>query len=219
MKFDITLLLDRSGSMQDKKDDHIGGVKSFIQDNKSFPDTTFSLIQFDSQEPFELVINNQNIDDVDLDKIDLIPRGGTPLLDAIGKTIAHIDNKKQNNENTQIVLMVVTDGEENDSKEWKKNDLKKLIIEKEKDWKILYLGANIDVFSESGSFGLSARSSANYINTSTGIDKLYRVTSNKLSSMRSAYSSGLEKSVILDSSNANFTAEDYAELNNNENNQ
>lgn len=218
MQFDITLLLDRSGSMQDKKDDHIGGVKSFIQDNKSFPDTTFSLIQFDSQEPFELVIDNQNINDVDLDKIDLVPRGGTPLLDAVGKTIAHIDNKKQNSENTQIVLMVVTDGEENDSKEWKKNDLKNLIVEKEKDWKILYLGANIDVFSENGSFGLSAKSSANYINTSQGINNLYNVTSRKLSSMRSAYSDGLDKSAILNSANANFTEEDYQALTDNSDN-
>lgn len=214
MKFDITVLLDRSGSMQERKDDHIGGLKSFIEDNKEFPDTLFNLIQFDSQNSFELLINNKNINDIDTDKIELIPRGGTPLIDAVGKTIAFIDDKKLDNADVQTVLMIITDGQENCSTEWTKENLKKIIQEKEKTWKILYLGANVDAFAEAGAFGLSARSTANYTNNKSGVDAVYRVTNEKMRHMRSAYDAGETQTSVLCSEGANFTDLDYQALSN-----
>ena len=209
MKFDITVLLDRSGSMQDRKDDHIGGLRSFVNDNKNKGDTKFTLVQFDTRNPFEKIFDGIDIDSVDTDKIGFIPRGGTPLLDSLGRTIADIENRiKGLEDETQVLLMIITDGQENSSIEWSKDKIAKAIKSKEKDWSIMYLGANVDAFDEAGKIGITPNSSMNYANTATGTQAVYSVMSNKISFMRTAYDIGMSKEAVLCSNDANFTTED-----------
>lgn len=211
MKFDITVLLDRSGSMQGRKDDHIGGIRSFVNDQKGQGETDFTFIQFDSNNAFELVLDGVNIESVDTDKLELVPRGGTPLLDAMGKTIAHIESRiKGKEKDTQVVLMIVTDGEENSSREWKRDTLKKAVESKDGDWKILYLGANLEAFQGGLSTGITMDSAIQYANTAAGTAGAYHMNTGKLNSMRSTYARGLSKSDALMS--ANYTAEDRATL-------
>lgn len=204
MKFDITVLLDRSGSMQSRKDDHIGGLRSFIQDQKYKGETVFSLIQFDSENPFELLIDAHNIESVDIDSVDLLPRGGTPLLDAVGKTIAHIDSRIKNQE-VQVVLFIITDGFENDSREWDKIKVKAAIDEK-KTWQIMYLAANVDAFSDAGSIGTGLSKTMNYANTPKGVENVWLASNNKMCSMRSVYDSGGDLQGAL--SAGDYTQED-----------
>src|SRR5687767_5131529 len=116
---EIVVLLDRSGSMQHGKDDHEGGLMSFVEDQQQLEgDVRFTLIQFDNVEPCEIVYDGVPIGDVD--QIKLIPRGGTPLLDAVGLTIAHIAERLADAKPDQVVVMIITDGQENSSREYRR---------------------------------------------------------------------------------------------------
>src|SRR5258706_3592093 len=88
----IVILLDRSWSMKTCCQDHVGGIKSFVEDQKNVPgEARFTLVQFDTTNPFELIYDGVPMEKVD--HIELIPRGGTPLLDAVGMTLAHMEKR------------------------------------------------------------------------------------------------------------------------------
>jgi hypothetical protein len=51
----ITVILDRTGSMESIRDDTIGGFNTFLKKQKTEPGTaTLTLVQFDSQDPYEI---------------------------------------------------------------------------------------------------------------------------------------------------------------------
>ena len=83
----IVLVLDRSGSMEEVKDDAIGGFNQFLGEQKNFPgQATMTLVQFDHE--YDIVYDFVPIDHVaKLSKKSYLPRGMTRLLDAIGLTI------------------------------------------------------------------------------------------------------------------------------------
>ena len=86
----IYFLLDRSGSMQSMAPDVIGGFNSFLAAQRfDGPDALMTLTQFDSQDAHEVLCDSVTIDEVaDLTERSFIPRGGTPLYDAMGHLIA-----------------------------------------------------------------------------------------------------------------------------------
>jgi Mg-chelatase subunit ChlD len=147
---DILVILDRSGSMQDAKSDHEGGLRSFVEDQRSLAgEVRFTLVQFDTTDPCEVVYDRVALDLVT--DVTLVPRGGTPLLDAMGLAIAHLKKQQALAPAAHTLVMVVTDGEENSSHEWSKAQVKALVDELEKGTgKVLYLGANVDAFAEAG---------------------------------------------------------------------
>src|SRR6266404_457567 len=158
MYTDITILLDRSGSMQDAKSDHEGGLNSFVEDQKNLDgDVRFTLIQFDDQDPCEIIYDGVPISEVS--KFSLLPRGWTPLLDAVGRSVTHTQERltKYSLKPDLMIFMIITDGQENASKEFTKERVKSLVGEKEREhWKFLFLGANIDSFATGGDIGMGA---------------------------------------------------------------
>jgi uncharacterized protein YegL len=161
---DILVVLDRSGSMATAKNDHEGGLKSFVEDQRSLPgDVRFTLVQFDTANPCEVIYDRAKIEDVT--EIKLIPRGGTPLLDAVGKSIAHLEAAldKAKAKPDQTVVMIITDGEENESREWNRTQLAARVKDLEaKGWTFLFLGANMDAFDEAGNLGFQAGRTMTY---------------------------------------------------------
>ena len=168
---DLVVLLDRSGSMQSRKDDHEGGLNSFIEDQRSLDgDVRFTLIQFDSADPCEVCYDATQLGDVK--KVKLIPRGGTPLLDAVLRATAHVQAKVPADSN--VLFMIITDGGENQSREATGATVRKRIEELEQQgWKFLFLGAGIDAWSQSDTVGVVRTASANVANHSAGIHNLY----------------------------------------------
>jgi uncharacterized protein YegL len=187
---DILVILDRSGSMQDAKSDHEGGLKSFVEDQQTLSgDVRFSLVQFDSTNPCEIVYDRIPI--VDVGPIELVPRGGTPLLDAMGLALAHITTQQLVERAQHTIVMVVTDGEENASTEWTKARVRALVDDLEKGGaKILYLGANVDAFAEAGSVGVAHAHAINYMNTPTSVAAAYNVMTDKVTSARNLMRGG-----------------------------
>lgn len=203
---EIIVVLDRSGSMANCASDHRGGLNQFIKDQQKLEgDVNFTLVQFDSYSPFELIYDRVPISNVQ--DIPLEPRGGTPLLDSLGQTIGYVSDELNKTEKKpdQVILMCITDGEENSSKEFTKETITKLIAEKENEkqtnppWAFLYLGANIDSFGEASKIGYANMGHvANYAQNSLGIDALYSGTS--CATIRS------RKAVMCSSSNEEITS-------------
>src|SRR4051812_47875829 len=107
---DILVILDRSGSMESAKADHIGGLRSFVADQRALGgDVRLTLTQFDTVNPCEILYDRTPLEQVG--PIELIPRGGTPLLDAVGLALAHLKAQQLTAPAAQTIVMVVTDGE------------------------------------------------------------------------------------------------------------
>ena len=52
----ISVILDRTGSMESIRDDTIGGFNAFLNAQKAEPGlASLTLVQFDSQDPYEIV--------------------------------------------------------------------------------------------------------------------------------------------------------------------
>lgn len=89
------------------------------------------------------------------------PNGGTNLYDAIGATIAKLDASVKENQNVLVVIM--TDGEENASREYNAQQIKALVEQRQaKGWTFVYLGANQDAWKVGSTFGLSKGQTLSY---------------------------------------------------------
>lgn len=187
MKTMICVLLDRSGSMAGQESDVVGGVNTFIEEQKKLPDpATIALVRFDS-EGVERFRAMENLADAKpITAADFQPRGSTPLLDAIGKTIGDLDADWVREQPDRCVMVIVTDGQENYSREFNLAKVKELIKARQDSgkWAIIYLGADVDAFSEAGGLGIPMANSAGYTKTAAGNKAMYSTLSASVGVMR-----------------------------------
>jgi len=161
---DLTILLDRSGSMISIKEDMEGGLNQYLKDQKEIPGKmTVTFFQFDDQ--YEKCYENRGIANVP--DVELIPRGTTALLDsahkAIADTIDRIGKMTEEDRPNKIIFVIITDGQENSSREITTETLKTRTEERIKDgWEFVYLGANQDAFSTAVSIGIPIGNTMSY---------------------------------------------------------
>jgi Mg-chelatase subunit ChlD len=157
----LYLLLDRSGSMEAMRDDVIGGFNRFMEDQRADgPEARVTLVQFDTQDPQEVLLDAQPVGDVrPLTRESFIPRGGTPLLDATGLLLARAAVRAQQRllagkAPESIVVVTITDGHENQSREYDRATILRLVKAKEAEgWSFAFLGAGPDAYGEAGGMG------------------------------------------------------------------
>jgi len=107
------------------------------------------------------------------------PRGRTALLDAIGKTIEELKTDRD------VVFVIITDGEENASREYKREAIMKMIeTTTEEGWNFLFLAANQDAIKTGGSIGIKGGNSITYASTDSGVDNVFTSFSNNVSQYR-----------------------------------
>lgn len=147
---------------------------------------TLAMVRFDTEaiERFRPMIDLQKVEP--LTGSDFQPRGGTPLLDAVGQTITALDADWKKEQPERCIMVIVTDGEENSSREYTKGKIKELIQSRQDSgkWAFIYLGANVDSFAEAGSMGISVFNTANYHNTVAGTQSMYSASSATVKHMR-----------------------------------
>lgn len=177
----IICILDRSGSMSSLAKDTIGGYNSFLdRQKKSEGKAQVTTILFDHK--YEKISDAVDLNDVpELTSTEYYARGTTALLDAVGMTIMDVAGKMEQDgvcpAKRRVLIMIMTDGYENASKEYNKAAVKSLIetTTKNYNWNYVFLGANIDSASEATSIGINQRHAANYSHDSQGVEKSFEM--------------------------------------------
>jgi hypothetical protein len=182
---DITLVVDRSGSMEARREDAEGGVNAFIREQAAEGgEARLTLIQFDTE--YEVVHAGTPVEEVP--EYRLIPRGATALLDAVGRAISETEARIHDSEEKErpglVVFVVNTDGLENSSREFSRARIRKMIERRQREdgWHFTYLGANQDAFHEAGGMGIGPAGVADVAPDKMG--ESYLMASRKLSRMR-----------------------------------
>lgn len=186
-KTEIVVILDRSGSMMSIQKDMVGGFNTFIEEQKKVPGKcSVSLYQFDTE--YGVVYEQKDLNEVP--SLELVPRGGTALLDAVGLTSvavgARLAKLPEEQRPGAVILLIITDGQENSSKEYTYEMVRKTIETQEKTyaWKYVYLGCDASTMKEGGMLGIANTSS--YKGTGQGVNAMYGVVSRSVGSYRNA---------------------------------
>jgi Mg-chelatase subunit ChlD len=153
------ILLDRSGSMEECREGTISAFNEYVNTLRADADVSarVSLTLFDDQS-IDLIFDRQRPRDMPkLTAETFVPRGMTPLNDAIGKTADRMD-KETLRDGENVAFVILTDGLENASKEYSREAVRKLLerVQKEKNWLVIYLGAHQDAFAEGATRGTVA---------------------------------------------------------------
>ena len=175
----IICILDRSGSMQKLTGDVIGGYNSFLaEQRKESGAAEVTTVLFDNR--YEVIAKTVDLQEApDMTSSTYFARGTTALLDAVGRTImdtvSRLENDKVCPSKRRVLFMIMTDGLENDSREYDKATVKSLIetTTNEYHWNYLFLGANIDSAAEAAAIGIRADHAINYTHDSKGVQESF----------------------------------------------
>lgn len=180
---EIIMVLDKSGSMWSVKEDTIGGFNQFIEDQKKLPGKAiFTLITFDTA--YNKISEGTPLEKFQpLNENTYTPQGATALFDAVNSAISDTIKRHSNlsAEETpgKVILVVITDGEENSSIEIKDvREIGKMVSEREKlGWEVVFLGADLDNWASMGSsMGFSKMSNSSKADMRTNMKKMSAYT-------------------------------------------
>tara|TARA_R110000803_G_scaffold15173_1_gene42215 strand:+ start:751 stop:1452 length:702 start_codon:yes stop_codon:yes gene_type:complete len=225
-KTHLVFLVDRSGSMDSIKAAMEEAINGVMVEQKDEPgECTVSMYQFDTKYEFgrghtgmDLHVVCENTDLNEVPKFILNPRGGTPLIDAGCATIdrvgEHLSNLSERERPEKVIFVLVTDGMENQSKEFKRDDLVRRIEHQRSKykWTIMFLGANQDAVEVGKSYGVLQGHSMTYAATKGGVQSTSRSLHQKLKKMRGASSQEYAVNAISAvSEDLSFNDQDRAE--------
>ena len=190
----IAVILDRTGSMESIRDDTIGGFNAFLASQKAEPGmATLTLVQFDTQDPYEVIHRFAPIQGVPaLTRETYVPRSTTPLLDALGRGINDLERSlaelDEADRPAKVVFVVVTDGQENSSREFQKDQIERMIRERTEkdDWQFVFLSADLAAIQDARAVGIHADSSLFYDKSARGTAGAWASLSGRTSDYRAA---------------------------------
>lgn len=173
----VHLLIDQSGSMSNTRKSTVEGINEYVNTLKEDGGKyKVSLTMFDSDAGGKLRLakpwQNVYIDDVpELTLNDYQPNGGTPLHDAFCMTLKDMNDRTDE----KYLFVVLTDGYENTSREYKAKDMKALKkkLEAKENWTFVYLGANQDAFETSAAYGFTTQNTSNFNATDSGTNIMF----------------------------------------------
>lgn len=181
MKTDLTevvFLLDRSGSMSGLETDTIGGFNGFMKRQLEYKGNTHvTAVLFDDQ--YELLYDGVDANGVSLTSEQYYTKGGTALLDAIGKTILTIGQRlsatAHDKKPNKVIVVITTDGMENASIEFTYEQVRNMIEhQREKySWEFIFMGANIDAVKEAESIGIGSENAYEFEASEVGVVEMY----------------------------------------------
>lgn len=179
---EIVFVIDESGSMNNLRQDVIGGFNTLIADQQKVEGAAnVTLITFNSKV-------TRRLDQVDLQTVEAlteesyVPGGMTAMNDAIGTAIAEVlrDNP------ARAIINIFTDGEENASVEYTTDQIKALVEEaKAKGYQVVFMAANIDVAKVGTSFGIAKGSMRAFVADAHGLESAYLTASASTHAYRS----------------------------------
>jgi hypothetical protein len=203
LQTEIVVVLDRSGSMSTIDQATVDGFNKFLNEQQNSEGEAFlTLVQFDDRYDFYYKsLPIQQAEPLILNET-FKPRGSTALLDAIGKTIDELETDRD------VVFVIITDGEENASKTYKREAIMKMIETKTNEgWKFLFLAANQDAIKAGGSIGINRHNSINYSSNDASTSNVFASVSDNMKEYRNSkfYSASIDNVDLEEiSKNLNF---------------
>jgi len=182
---EIICVLDGSGSMNSVKADAIGGFNQFLKDQKAIPEeANITVAWFDSG--FSIGYEGPLKDCPELEQWHV--GGMTAMYDGIGKAIAH--RRPSLEKSDAVVIAILTDGEENSSREYSQAGIAALLTELQEDfnWDVIFLAADQDAWGVAQNLGIRKDMAFDYssIDTAGGMRSYSSaVASSRLSNSKS----------------------------------
>ncbi|MBO1510083.1 VWA domain-containing protein [Metabacillus bambusae] len=172
--------MNRSGSMGGLENDTVGGFNAFIDKQRQLAgETIVTAVLFDDK--YEILWNGITTNNVRLTDKDYFVRGGTALLDAVGKTILDVgyrlSNANEDERPGKVIFVITTDGLENASREFTYNKIKDLIKHQQEKyhWEFIFLGANIDAIKVADNIGIDLNNTFKFEASKTGVEIMYQM--------------------------------------------
>jgi hypothetical protein len=155
------ILLDRTGSMEPMWSEALSSVNAYADGLASLDggprvDAEITLAAFDAQDGLQFDVLRRGVDAQDWRDVtnrEVSPRGMTPLYDAIGRLVSLAESDHPE----KAVIVIMTDGEENSSKEFTKASAKAALDRaRAKGWEVVFLGAEFSNFDDAEGVGNSS---------------------------------------------------------------
>ena len=150
-QYKIVVVLDESGSMDDIRQDMIDALNSLITEQKQISErpAKFTLVKFNDS--VTKVVSNRDLREVStLTRQDYRPDRSTSLYDALGETIDWFRYE------TNVLMVIITDGMENSSRKYNHSQIKQMLDEKQKyrNWSYVYLSDDLSTSRQADGLGL-----------------------------------------------------------------
>lgn len=180
----LTLVVDRSGSMESVREDAQGGINTLLAEQFALPrDLTVTLVEFDDQ--VDTVVRMATT----APAYELIPRGMTRLVDAVGMEIARTGEDlaaiPPDSRPDRVLFVVVTDGMENASTEHSLAQVRESVQRQRKsyNWQFQFIGAD-EAAWQGAELGMA---STRYAGTGRGTRAAYAAASAAITDYLVAY--------------------------------
>ena len=187
---ELVFILDKSGSMSGLEKDTIGGYNSLMEKQRKLDgECVITTVLFDNR--YELLHDRIDLRAVaPITEKEYFVGGATALLDAVGRTIHKIaavqEHTAEGYRAEKVMFVIITDGEENASREYSAAQVKEL-IKRQKErygWEFVFLGANIDAVETAGRFGIDADRAVDYVPDGRGTELNFRMMSETVAAFR-----------------------------------
>lgn len=158
----ICFVLDESGSMYNSVDDVIGGFQKLIDEQKGEKngECIISLYRFSSTVKKDYIGKPVN----EVPKLYYSPGGCTAMNDGVGTAIDEIgkwlSDMNESERPSKNMIVIMTDGQENASKEYNFDTVKAKIKHQEEkySWTFVYMGTNLQDLKDANRLGIKMRS-------------------------------------------------------------
>ena len=170
----VLFVIDSSGSMGPKAGDVRGGFNSYVDQlrEEKASDYRLTAVTFDTQ--VATLFTALRLTEVPtLDTSNYRTGGNTALYDALGVSLAEQTSAIRKEDapygTERVLVIVMTDGEENSSRRFTKEQITGEIQQREAagNWTFVYLGADQDAWAAAQGLGFAAGNVAAYASTDT----------------------------------------------------
>ena len=208
----IGCVVDKSGSMAGLIKDTVEGYNKFIDDQKAevtreaktlltLFDSNIHIGEIEDIKTCKLMkassvaakygyYNGYKIDNSKNEFIEYCADGGTAYFDALGTTINkignYLDSLPEDEKPENVIIYIITDGDENSSHEFSGSKVKEMITHQQDvyNWAFIFAGANIDAFDVAGDLGIAKNLTMNYTANALGVANAYFSSSKTVSHLR-----------------------------------
>ena len=195
----LVLVIDESGSMSGTEEDVVGGFKKVVDEQKAIKEGTCTVSYFKFASNVEEVFVGKDVNEVEYLDGKYVPGGMTALFDGVGTAIDRIgkwlDSMKEEDKPEKTMVVIMTDGGENFSKEYSAKKVKEMIKHQEEkyNWTFVYMGSDLTNAEDANTLGFKTRS----FSSKGDYYKNYDTINNVMACYRRTFGSADEKSEAM----------------------